>query len=323
MTREAKIGLLVGLVFLVAIGILLSDHVTNATNPTPAPIAGVINDITAAINVPGGADKLNAIVAAPPSIVPQSAVPVSAEVGQGQQLGSAHITVGLPSRQTPIEITDNGPALGNNNVAPRITEIYVPPVRGANGVSAVALDNTAGRQGPELVPAVSDAPSRLLGTPTPPVASAATVAKTVEYKAVAGDTVARMAKRSYGADTKANRDLIINANSVLKVDPRKIVIGKTYNIPMKSDSAVSHGSMAAAGSPTTAPSTGTITAAPTGPERVYVVKAGDNIWKIAHDQMRDANGGDTIRKLNRDVLKKNGDALTIGMKLRLPPVKGN
>jgi hypothetical protein len=33
MTRETKIGLLVGLAFIIVIGILLSDHMTSSTEP--------------------------------------------------------------------------------------------------------------------------------------------------------------------------------------------------------------------------------------------------------------------------------------------------
>ena len=33
MTRETKIGLLVGLAFIIVIGILLSDHLTSSTEP--------------------------------------------------------------------------------------------------------------------------------------------------------------------------------------------------------------------------------------------------------------------------------------------------
>ena len=38
MTRENKIGLLVGLAFIIAVGILLSDHLSTTDEPTPAPL---------------------------------------------------------------------------------------------------------------------------------------------------------------------------------------------------------------------------------------------------------------------------------------------
>ena len=39
MTRETKIGLLVGLAFIIVIGILLSDHLTSSTEPPMATLA--------------------------------------------------------------------------------------------------------------------------------------------------------------------------------------------------------------------------------------------------------------------------------------------
>ena len=38
MTRETKIGLLVGLAFIIVIGILLSDHFTSTTQPHQAAL---------------------------------------------------------------------------------------------------------------------------------------------------------------------------------------------------------------------------------------------------------------------------------------------
>src|SRR5438045_4174571 len=53
MTRETKIGLLVGLAFIIVIGILLSDHLTQSTEPQPAVLAVAGNTVRAAITVPG------------------------------------------------------------------------------------------------------------------------------------------------------------------------------------------------------------------------------------------------------------------------------
>ena len=53
MTREAKIGLLVALAFILVIGILLSDHVTTATRPPTAPLADIEASIKGGITAPG------------------------------------------------------------------------------------------------------------------------------------------------------------------------------------------------------------------------------------------------------------------------------
>ena len=41
MTRETKIGLLVGLAFIIVVGILLSDHLTSATEDQRATLVGL------------------------------------------------------------------------------------------------------------------------------------------------------------------------------------------------------------------------------------------------------------------------------------------
>ena len=54
MTRETKIGLLVGLAFIIVIGILLSDHLTSATEPQGAQLAQVAGNVRTGMTVPGG-----------------------------------------------------------------------------------------------------------------------------------------------------------------------------------------------------------------------------------------------------------------------------
>ncbi len=45
MTRETKIGMLVGLAFIIVIGILLSDHMTSTTEPPKAALASAGPDV--------------------------------------------------------------------------------------------------------------------------------------------------------------------------------------------------------------------------------------------------------------------------------------
>ena len=70
MTREAKIGLLVALAFLLVIGILLSDHVTTATREPGAPLASVEGNIRGSIGAPG----VSSDEAGPPPVLPREIV---------------------------------------------------------------------------------------------------------------------------------------------------------------------------------------------------------------------------------------------------------
>ena len=54
MTRETKIGLLVGLAFIIIVGILLGDSVRHAADLPPAPLPGVGPNVRSAVSTPGG-----------------------------------------------------------------------------------------------------------------------------------------------------------------------------------------------------------------------------------------------------------------------------
>src|SRR5215470_14217702 len=68
MTRETKIGLLVGLAFIIIVGILLGDSVRHATDVQPAQLPQVGTNVRTAVATPG---------------TPTAVAPVT--VAQGQQ----------------------------------------------------------------------------------------------------------------------------------------------------------------------------------------------------------------------------------------------
>ena len=61
-------------------------------------------------------------------------------------------------------------------------------------------------------------------------------------------------------------------------------------------------------------------AAPTEATSEYVVKESDSLWRIANDQLGDPGAVETIKELNKAVLK-GGDTIHPNMRLRLPPKK--
>ena len=56
MTRETKIGLLVGLAFIIVIGILLSEHVSSTNEPQTAALGGAGANVRDGVMTPGGGE---------------------------------------------------------------------------------------------------------------------------------------------------------------------------------------------------------------------------------------------------------------------------
>ncbi len=78
MTRETKIGLLVGLAFIIVIGILLSDHLTSTTEPPQARLTQAGNNVRQGVSVPGAttANPPVTTIVAPAPVTPQQPIPM-------------------------------------------------------------------------------------------------------------------------------------------------------------------------------------------------------------------------------------------------------
>ena len=53
MTRETKIGLLVGLAFIIIVGILLSEPLSHSGEVQPAPLPGIAQNVRNGVTTPG------------------------------------------------------------------------------------------------------------------------------------------------------------------------------------------------------------------------------------------------------------------------------
>ncbi len=299
MTRETKIGLLVGLAFIIVIGVLLSDHLTSATNPQMSKeMVGIGTRVGDSLATPGGYNPNKNIQITPPGdVLPPEQVPTRSETAP-RPVESGTAIVGISSapgaeRGRPTEIIA---------LDPRTTTTALPPIRLIEPAPVV----TPLPVGPTRLSAVTDA-----------------TAPKREHKAAAGDTVSKMAYKYYGKNTKELRDLISKANPSLQRTPDRIVVGQVYVIPPAPSAgqntvATSTVGEAVMASATTRP-TGSAGAA-AGNIKTYTVKANDSLWRIATEQCHDINAAKEILALNKDVLK-GSNKLQIGMKLKLPEKK--
>lgn len=299
MTRETKIGLLVGLAFIIVIGILLSDHLTTSTEPPQAPLAQAGNSVRAAVGQPASANPPITTVGEHRNVAPTQVVTTREEMVKPQ---ASQIIKIAPTAEQPIAGVPNGVEVAG------ITNGQNTPV--PQGVPTELAQ--AARQHNEEVVLVGREPSQPMDN---------TVNGQKIYVAQPGDTLTKIAAKFLGSGGKANREAIIRANPSLRENPNKIIVGRSYTIPTAGASPTVT-TVSSAASPDPAAGLGLrplpeTASAEASSANVYTVKPGDNLTKIAIEQLDDRKAVASIISLNKDVLK-GGTTIRAGMKLRLP-----
>src|SRR4051794_10488307 len=139
MTRETKIGLLVGLAFIIVIGILLSDHLTSSTEPPQATLANAGNNVRSAVTTPGSGSTTVTPLVQPAPVTLSSTVPPR---GSGS-------TPATPLVQ-PAPVTPSSTVPTQNELTPKNSPVQILNV-GIGNPSA----NKAGHTGPQQSPTVA------------------------------------------------------------------------------------------------------------------------------------------------------------------------
>lgn len=324
MTRETKIGLLVGLAFIIVIGILLSDHLSVSAEPPRAALVQAGKSVRDGIAAPG---TPTASIPTPPPAdpTPQRPVPTRDDLLPPVQRQDAIVSIqtgGHPQYRPPITIQHHAPdasyapqgnyadqpsayhRLPDETIAgsiPPAPSVDLPaPVDGgmSRDHATIARDNPLAQLAEQFGEQVVS-----LDRPARPARQGETL-EAREYVATSGDSLSKIAARFYGRSTKESRELILRANPSLKGNPDLIVAGRTYLIPQKG--------LTVTPAPVAVRAAGRST-----PVETYTVKEGDTLWKIAKDQCGSVRQLQSIRDLNKDVLK-GGDTVIVGMNLRLP-----
>lgn len=313
MTRETKIGLLVGLAFIIVVGILLSEHLTSATERPAAPLADAGEVVRNGVAAPGvSSDPIR-------PAVPQAPIPTARDL-QTPPTAPAHVQIGN-TNQPPIVIENRQPGMitngtpGNDPVGPVVSNdpviTHLPSDPFANHTDP--RQQAALQQGEQLVPAGNGNTGTTQSNV--PVLAANSVR---EYKAQPGDSLSRIAALLPGGNTKTNRDTVVKLNPSLQKDPNKIIAGKTYLLPTDK----------AASPPTPAPTPAPVVMverpspveapkpAPADKFRLYTVKKGDTLTQIAQRECGTVKAIPQIRELNESL--KDSDTVRIDMKIKLP-----
>lgn len=147
-------------------------------------------------------------------------------------------------------------------------------------------------------------------------------AKTRIYKVEDGDSLASIAKKFYGDGIGNKREtvnLLFKANRKVLKNMDAIYIGQKLIIPpIKIDNsdnpalALTGKQFESVDSVGQRKKPASVTKADT---KQYIVKEGDNLWKIANEQLGDGNRYPQLAKLNK---LEDEDLLSVGMRLKLP-----
>lgn len=338
MTRETKIGLLVGLAFIIVIGILLSDHMTSTTAPPKAPLSVAGANVRESVAAPtaghavvtGPAPAQLPIAPAQPVLTRQELAappvqhPVQPPQDQAQRPPVQSIQVGPGVAQAQPPITIQQPPI--TMIPAGDSPITIAPAGGRRG-PAHPVQGVAAQHGEEIVTVGETAAAANPPVPMTPLR---------EYKAQSGDSLSKLASRFLGSNSKANREAIIRANATLQQNPDRIIANRTYLIPAPNPSAAPPAAAAPAAAAVAplaqATRSGRAPAAPTNDPSAathaepaagagftwYTVKENDSLWRIASDQLGTGTAAKHLKELNADVLKGN-DNLQVGMRLKIPP----
>jgi len=308
MTRETKIGLLVGLAFIIVIGILLSDHMAATNEPPTAPLENAQATAQNAVVTPGQSHNPPITrVITPNDFVPPAPVPTQSELTQRRPIGDISIT---------------GPANTGTQTAQQTQASDPTPTNNDNGNTVVALQDprrdlvhTARQNGEDIVD-----PNTHTSLVDPQPVQRPAGPKT--YTIQTGDNLNKIALKTMGTSTKETRAAIVKANPKLAANPDRIIAGQTLVIP----SAATSNNTPPSDSPTRVLALVPVTPTPevvrtrstSSNANIYIVKEGDNsLWGIAREQLGTGQAVAAIKELNKDVLKDR-DIIRVGMRLKMP-----
>jgi nucleoid-associated protein YgaU len=306
MTSDAKIGLLLGLVFIFIIAFVINGlpglHQKDDSNKLTTNMVGLESNPSGI-----GANERRVQMA-----LDQPATGVAGGVQSPEMTPGATVTP-LP-QGTPVAA--ESAQFGSSPVKPTPGSVGIAP---AEMTPAVSIDPTVSAPA-QNVPSVNAQPT---AAPEP--------AKV--YVVQSGDSISGIAKKVYGVKEgvkQKNIDALFAANRKTLNKINDLQVGQKLIIPSIPGSTVASATPAevltdknfakveSVGQkhPTSTANTSK-PAATAKSGSVYVVKEGDSLWKIAASQLGDGNRYKDIVKMNSDILSSEDD-IAVGMQLKMP-----
>lgn len=327
MTSDAKIGLLLGLVFIFVIAFIING-LPNFGNRSQAEVTSMTpfqNENPGLVDSAQNAQKqldwerlladedsavLQSVeVELEPSAAPSETMVVTeTELDEVRGVYTLDKLMGGVSRTIEDVIKGIGEVSGSVTLQTETSE-PAPAIKSPEPVLASKPVETAR----SAQPGPSERPGKKSGSKI--------------YVVQDGDVLATVAKNAYGIEEGnrlVNVQRIFEANRMTLKSPDEIVVGQKLIVPPLPKGKVDTGDPAAVLAGPNFEKVETVSrkvladvkqGKPQG--RYYVVQDGDSLWKIAATQLGSGARSEEVAKLNRDLLKSK-DALTIGMRLRLP-----
>lgn len=196
---------------------------------------------------------------------------------------------------------------------------------------STTLQAEASEPAPMIETSAPQPASQVAETRTPeratPAQRTGTQATPKIYVVEEGDVLATVAKKAYGSEEGnrlVNVNRIFEANRMTMKSPDEIFVGQKLIIPSLPKDGAGEKAAPALSGPLLekVEDIGRRNLAKIDQDksqgRFYVVQDGDSLWKIAATQLESGVRWEEIAKLNADALKSKGGTLAIGMQLRLP-----
>jgi nucleoid-associated protein YgaU len=324
MTSDAKIGLLLGLVFIFVIAFIINGlpNFSNHSKADATPMSAFQDD---SLGVADNAQSAQQQLDWKTLLKEESDVLADFEATAGPQTAD-----GLPETVVAIETEDVRSMYPLESLLGGVSRTIEDVVnRFGDSSRSTTLQAEASEPAPAIQASESRTALEAIGTPEPRRSAAVERPRTKPaskiYVVEDGDVLATVAKKAYGSE-EGNRLVNINrifeANRTTLKSPDEIFVGQKLIIPLLPKAA------AGATTPTLSEALfekvqdiGRRNLDEMGQDKpqgqFYVVQDGDNLWKIATAQLGNGARHEEIAKLNADLLKTK-DTLAIGMRLRLP-----
>ena len=310
MTRETKIGLLLGMGVILLIGIIISDQLSQVQR-NPADFTGFAGETQRSIDVSESTPGLGYAPGYAPAGTPADNSTVT-DIPDGFFI-PPDVQATLPQRQadsTPDEQpATHQPRLTAFNVAPSTDN--VPDQAGDNVPTIIFGDSTP--EPPLYAQRVPTLPER--GNDTPQISPASPSTPVIRHTVLSGESLIKIARRHYGNGEYWRAIALANPGKVSS--DGRVNSGVVLDIP-KRDDAVLGLDIEYTTRETSRP-VDFRTAATRTRTQTIEIQSGDTLSELASKHLGSAALWEDLLEANKDQLD-GPQSLRVGMKLRLPGI---